>query len=170
MFSHRFALFLLLGATLSGCAALEAQSQPSITSISIDEATFEIADAAIYSNCLSLDLSVNGYSPPPGMDLQTVFPLAESFAIRTPGTHLALEPLPLGGGGGGGGDQDDGRVWLREHMMFSLATQVPDDTEVPLEVTVFLNPGFDHPDPLEYRMTVVASPGGGACPRPETTP
>ena len=169
MSSHlRHAFFSILAAALSGCAALTAESQRSITSISIDGATFEIADAAVYANCLSLDFSVSGYVPPPGRGLQTLFPIADTFAIRTPGASFVLDPIPMGGGGGGGGDQDDGRVWLREHMTFSLATQVPNDTRVPLDITVLLNQGFDHPEPLEFRMTVVASPGGGTCPLPET--
>ncbi len=141
----------------------------STSSVTLDGAIFEIADAAISSNCLSLAFAVRGYSPPSGALPQRGFPPAKSIAIRTSSPGVLLDADPLGGGGGGGGQDEDGRVWMRQEMFYSLSAPVPEDTEVPLEITVVLNEAFGRSEPLEYRVLVVAGPGGGLCPQPGAT-
>ena len=140
---------------------------PSTSSISFDRASFKIADAAISSNCLTLAFAVGGYSLPTGALPQHGFPPAKSITIRASSPGLLLEPIPLGGGGGGGGDDEDGRVWMRQETHYSLSAPVAEGVEVPLEITVVLNDDFGMSEPLEYRVLVIAGPGGGLCPRPE---
>ena len=69
--------------------------------------------------------------------------------------------------GGGGGNDEDGRVWMRQEMHYSLSAPVAEGVEVPLEITVVLNGDFGVSEPLEYRVPVIAGPGGGLCPRPD---
>jgi hypothetical protein len=167
----RFALQAgILSAFLAGCVSCAPQPKAPeafMSSVTLDGAVFEIADAAISSNCLSLVFSVRGFSPPPGSPPQYGVPPAKSIAIRAGIPELLSDPIPLGGGGGGGGNDEDGRVWMRQEMTYSLAAPVAPDTEVPLEITVLLNDDFRRPEPLEYRVPVVAGPGGGLCPQPE---
>jgi len=160
----------LLTAFVTGAVACTSQANPpvaSTSSVTLNGAIFEIADAAISSNCLTLAFAVGGYSPPAGALPQHGFPPAKSIVIRTSSPGVLLEPIPLGGGGGGGGDDEDGRVWMRQEMHYSLSAPVTQGTEVPLEITVVLNDDFGMSEPLEYRVILVAGPGGGLCPRPE---
>jgi len=156
---------LILG--LVGCLPQAKTPEPSTSSISLDGASFKIADAAISSNCLTLAFAVGGYSLPPGALPQHGFPPAKSITIRASSPGLLLDPIPLGGGGGGGGNDEDGRVWMRQEMHYSLSAPVAEGVEVPLEITVVLNDDFGMSEPLEYRVSVIAGPGGGLCPRPE---
>jgi hypothetical protein len=160
----------LLAAFLLGCVSCAPQGEkpdPSVSSITLNGAVFEIADAAISSNCLSLAFAVRGYTPPIGALPQHGFPPAKSIAIQASIPGLLSDPMPLGGGGGGGGNEEDGRVWMRHELAYSLGAPVLQDTEVPLEITVVLNEDFGMPEPLKYRVDVVAGPGGGLCPLPE---
>jgi len=152
------------------CAPQGEDLEASISSITLNGAVFEIADAAISSNCLNLAFAVRGYSPPIGALPQHGFPPAKSIAIQAGIPGLLSDPMPLGGGGGGGGNDEDGRVWMRQELAYSLGTPVIQDTEVPLEITVVLNDDFGIPEPLKYRVAVFAGPGGGLCPQPEPAP
>jgi hypothetical protein len=151
-----------------GCGSRADLKASSVSSITLEGADFKIADAAISSNCLTLIFAVDGYTPPPDAHPQYGFPPAKSMTIGTSAPDIVLDPMPLGGGGGGGGNDEDGRVWMRQEMHYSLATPVAQDTQVPLEISVVLNDDFGVSDPLEYRVLVVAGPGGGLCPRPES--
>jgi hypothetical protein len=167
--NHRWTVALLaLALYLGGCTLGPSTAPPLVSSITIDGTDFAIRDAAIASDCLSLVFAVNGYTPPPGTDPQRAFPPAESFAIRAIEPDLALNPVPLGGGGGGGGE--DGRVWMEQEMHYALAEAVPEKTEVTLEILATLNAAFGQPAPLEYRIGIVAGPGGGRCAALEAAP
>jgi len=163
----RAGLLTALVVGLVSCAPQGEAPEASVSSITLDGVVFEIADAAISSNCLSLAFAVRGYSPPMGALPQHGFPPAKSIVIRTSIPGMLPDLMPLGGGGGGGGNEEDGRVWMRQEMTYSLGAPVTQDTEVPLEITVVLNEDFGRPESLEYRVPVVAGPGGGLCPQPE---
>lgn len=160
----------LLAAVLLSCVSCAAQGkdlEASVSSIALKGAVFEIADAAISSNCLNLAFAVRGYSPPIGALPQHGFPPVKSIAIQASIPGLDSDPKPLGGGGGGGGNDEDGRVWMRQELAYSLGATVIQGTDVPLEITVVLNDDFGMPEPLKYRVAVVAGPGGGLCPQAE---
>jgi hypothetical protein len=89
---------LVLG--LAGCLPQAKTPEPSTSSISLDGASFKIADAAISSNCLTPAFAVGGYSLPPGALPQHGFPPAKSITVRASPPGLHLDPIPLGGGGG----------------------------------------------------------------------
>ena len=115
---------LVLG--LVGCLPQAKTSDPSTSSIAVDGASFRIADAAISSNCLTLAFAVGGYSLPAGALPQHGFPPAKSITIHASSPGLLLDPIPLGGGGGGGGNDEDGRVWMRQEVHYSLGEPVPE--------------------------------------------
>jgi hypothetical protein len=168
---HRLSpALLLLAVGMGACTTWPGVPEGLVSSVTIDGAEFAISDAAISSDCLSLVYTVSGYTPPTGTDPQRAFPPVESFTIHALEPDLSLDPVPLRGGGGGGGDTEDGRVWMRQEMLFSLATVVPEDSEVTLEVLATLNEAFGRAEPLEYKIAVVAGPGGGACSIPEAAP
>jgi len=160
----RTGLLAALLLSVVACAPQGEKPEASVSSVELDGAVFEIADVALSSNCLSLAFAVRGYSPPIGAPAQHGFPPAKSIAIQACIPGLISDPMPMGGGGGGGGNDEDGRVWMRQEMTYSLAAPVPQDTEVPLKITVVLNEDFGRSEPLEYRVPVVAGPGGGLCP------
>ncbi len=164
-----FSAGLLAALLLSSisCAPQGEKPEASVSSVNLDGAVFEIADAAISSNCLSLAFAVRGYSPPIGALPQHGFPPAKGIAVQASIPGLLSDPVPLGGGGGGGGNDEEGRVWMRQEMTYSLGAPIAQDTEVPLEITVVLNEAFGWSEPLEYRVLVVAGPGGGLCAQPE---
>jgi hypothetical protein len=51
---------------------------------------------------------------------------------------------------------------MRQEIHYSLSAPVAEGVEVPLEITVVLNDAFGWSEPLEYRVPVVAGPGGAA--------
>jgi len=165
-FAFKAGLLTALVLVVAACTPRVETPAASTSSVIMDGAVFEIADAAISSNCLSLAFAVRGYVPPPGALPQHGFPPAKSIAIRASSPGALLDPVPLGGGGGGGGQDEDGRVWMRQEMFYSLSAPVPENTQVPLEITVVLNEDFGSSAPLLYRIPVVAGPGGGLCPQP----
>ena len=148
----------------TGCEAPRGTSQTQVSPQELNGAIFEVEDAALASNCLSMTLAVRGFRPPSGTDPRTYFPPAKSVNLRvlTPDGELAAEPL--GGGGGGGGDEEDGRVWMQQQILYSLAASVAEGQEVTVEVTVALDDDFNSPDPLTFELPLVAGPGGGSCP------
>ena len=150
---------------LVSCAPQGEKPEASVTSVTLDGAVFEIADVALSSNCLSLAFAVRGYSPPMGALAQHGFPPAKCISFQASIPGQLSDPMPLGGGGGGGGNDQDGRVWMRQEMTYSLEAPVAQDTEVPLKITVVLNEDFGRSEPLEYQVSVVAGPGGGLCPK-----
>jgi hypothetical protein len=159
--------------TVAGLAALLASSTgcrggggpgSQVTAMEIDGAAFEVADAAVSSNCLSMTFAVRGFLPPPGVDPQTFFPPAKSIDIRLIAPGGELSARPLGGGGGGGGNEEDGRIWMEQGALYSLSGSVPEGEEVTVNLVVSLDDDFAAAEPLEFRVPVVAGPGGGTCP------
>jgi hypothetical protein len=98
------------------------------------------------------------------MDPQALLPPARSLEVRLVTRGEELQALASGGGGGGGGDEDDGRIWLEQRAMYSLPRAIPEQQEVVLEITAVLDEDFQIAEPLTYRVSLVAGPGGGTCP------
>jgi hypothetical protein len=153
---------LLLATT--GCKGTGGDPGPGVSAIDVNGAKFEIADAAVASNCLSMAFAVRGFRPPPGVDPQAYFPPAKSIDIQVLTHGGELGARALGGGGGGGGNQEDGRIWMQHRMLYSLEGSVPEGEVVTLDVTVVLDDDFERAEPLRYHISVVAGPGGGTCP------
>ncbi len=162
----RFGFLTLLTIAIFACSSPSGPSEVPTSSVTLDGAIFEITDAAISSNCLSLTFSVRGYASPADAFPQHGFAPATSIAIRSSIPGLLTDLMPLGGGGGGGGQGEDGRVWMRQEMQYALGAPVAEDTTVPLDITVVLNEAFGRSEALEFQVPVVAGPGGGFCPHP----
>lgn len=156
--SVTFLSFLLATAGCTG-ASLPVDA---VSAIQIDGATFEIGDAAVASNCLSMTFAVRGNTPSPEMDPQLFFPPAKGIQVNVVALagHLAGRPL---GGGGGGGDEEDGRVWMEQQLLYSLDGPVSEGEEVTLEIMLTLDDDFGRTEPLQFRIPLVAAPGGGIC-------
>lgn len=156
----------LLTIWMFACSSPAGSAEVSSSSVTIDGAVFEIADVAISSNCLTIAFSVRGYEPPSASFRQQGFPPAESMTVVSDPPSRLSDPVFLAGGGGGGGQEEDGRLWMRQEMHYALRAPIPEGTEVPLDITVVLNEAFEMSEPLEFRVPVVAGPGGGSCPYP----
>jgi hypothetical protein len=109
---------------ISGCGSLPRDPAPAVSAIELDGAVFEIADAAIASNCLSITLRVRGFRPEPGIEPRAYFPPAKQIVIRVDTPDSELTAAPLGGGGGGGGDEEDGRIWMEQQILHSLSASL----------------------------------------------
>lgn len=160
-------LIPVLVAAASGCQAIAESVDSQVTSLERQGARFEISDAAVYSNCLTLAFAVRGFRPPPGLEPQEFFPPATRIDIEASTPDGPLEVLPTGGGGGGGGgggDEADGRIWMEQRIEQTLAQPVPEGEEVTLVITATLDEDFASNEPLTYRLTVRTGPGGGSCP------
>ena len=157
------ALAVLPGAIV-GCQRVGADSDVHDIVQLEDRATVQIADAAVYSNCVSLTLSVRGFRPPLGADPQAYFPPAKAIDLQVVSLDGGLAARPLGGGGGGGGDEEDGRIWMEQQGLYSLDESVPEGQEVTLEALVTLDDDFGRGEPLRFEIPLVAGPGGGSCP------
>lgn len=160
---HVAVLAMLLGG-ITGCEGLGIDPGMQNSSQLEDGAIVQIVDAAVYSNCLSMTLSVRGFRPSPGVDPQAYFPPAKSIDLQVVSSGGELTARPLGGGGGGGGDEEDGRIWMEQQGLYSLEESVPEGEEVSLEAIVALDDDFGSPEPLEFQIPLVAGPGGGSCP------
>jgi hypothetical protein len=164
MKSFRVSALMVAAAVSAACTTNGSLSDTDVTSTRLNGATFEISDAAVYSNCLSLAFAVRGFRPPAGMDPQALLPPAKSLEVRLVTRGEEFQALASGGGGGGGGDEDDGRIWLEQRAMYSLPRAIPEQQEVVLEITAVLDEDFQIAEPLTYRVSLVAGPGGGTCP------
>lgn len=129
-----------------------------------DGSTIKIMDAAVYSNCLNMTLSVRGFQPPPGIEPQAFIPLAESIDLRVISTGEEIGVRPVGGGGGGGGGEEGVRIWITQEGLYKLDEPVAEGEAVTLVAVVKLDQDFGRTDPLRFQMPLIASPGGGSCP------
>jgi hypothetical protein len=152
-----------LSLAASACSIPRPNTASDISSIPLAGARFEITDAAVYSNCLSLGFKVRAFQPPADSDPQAFFPPARTIDVTVTTPEGVVAARLLGGGGGGGGNEDDGRLWMEQRGLYSLPRSVPEGTEVTLEITAVLEQTFEHPDPLLFRITLLAGPGGGTC-------
>jgi hypothetical protein len=126
-------------------------------------ARFQIEDAAVYSNCLTVAFAVRGFRPPTGLQPHAFLPPARSIDVTviTPDGELLAEPLP--GDQASQGNEEDGRIWLLQHAEYSLPREIPLDQEVVLEVTAILDQDFQSAQPLSYRFSVVSSSDPSSC-------
>ena len=127
-------------------------------------ARFQVEDVAIYSHCLTLAFAVRGFRPPTGLQSHAFLPPARSITVRviTPDGEILAQPL--GSDEVNQGNEDEGRIWLRQHAVYSLPREVPSDQEVILEVTVILDQDFQSAQPISYHFSAVSSPGTSSCP------
>jgi hypothetical protein len=51
-------------------------------------------------------------------------------------------------------------------MHYALKTPIPEDTIVPLDVRIVLDDEFVMSEELQFKISVLAGPGGGSCPYP----
>jgi hypothetical protein len=156
------ALVTLLVA-IAGCGGVGTNPELQVSSQLIDGATFEIADVAVYSNCLSITFSVRGFRPASGVDPQAYFPPAKTIGIQVSSSEGELGARLLGGGGGGGGNEEDGRLWMEQEGLYLLEDTVPEGAEITVHATVALDDDFGSPEPLRFQIPIIAGPGGGDC-------
>jgi hypothetical protein len=126
--------------------------------------SFQIEDAAVHSNCVSLAFAVRGFNPPTGLQPHAFLPPAKSIEVRVIAPDGELIAEPLGGDDGDRGSEGDGRIWLRQHAAFFLPREIPQDQEVALEVTASLDEDFQTALPLSYRFSIVSGPATSSCP------
>ncbi len=166
-----FATLFLIG--IVACSSSKGTAEVDVSAITIDGVIYEITDAAIASNCLSLTFSVRGYTPQADNFPRRGFMPIKDIVIQSSNSELLYDLKPLWGGGGGGGwgagweKDDDGRVWMEQEMHYALKSPIPEDTIVPLDIRIVLDDEFDMSEALEFKIPVVAGPGGGSCPYPE---
>ena len=153
-------------ASLAACGRGGGQGSQ-VTAREIEGATFEIANAAVSSNCLRLSFAVRGFLPPVAIDPQAFFPPAKGIDVQVVAPGGGLSASLLGGGGGGGGDEADGRIRMKQGALYSLSGSVQEGEEVMLDLVVLPADDFATSDLLELRVPVVAGPGGGTCPQVE---
>lgn len=125
---------------------------------------FQIEDAAIYSNCLTLVFAVRGFHLPSGLSPDALFPPARNIDVRVVTPDDALLAEPLGDGGGQHGTEQNGKIWLQQFALYSLPREIPEGQEVALEVTVTLDEDFQSGQPLFYLVPVISGPSPGSCP------
>lgn len=125
---------------------------------------FQIEDAAVYGNCLTVAFAVRGFRPPTGLQPLAFLPPARSIDVRltTPDGELLAEPL--GGYDAEQGNEGDGRIWLQQRAAYHLPREIPPGQEVALEVTAILDADFQTAQPLSYRFSVVSGAGASSCP------
>jgi hypothetical protein len=168
----RLCLIALLMVGIAACSSSDAGVGSSISSVTLDGVIYEITDAAIASNCLSLTFSVRGYTPQTDDFPRRGFMPIKDIVIRSSNSEQINDLRPLWGGGGGGGwgagweKDEDGRVWMEQEMHYALKTPIPEDTIVPLDVRIVLDDEFVMSEELQFKISVLAGPGGGSCPYP----
>jgi hypothetical protein len=164
--------FVLLMIGITACSSSEGTAEVGLSVITVDGVMYEINDAAIASNCLSLTFSVRGYMPQTDDFPRRGFMPIKDIVIRSSNSEQINDLRPLWGGGGGGGwgagweIDEDGRVWMEQEMHYALKTPILEDTIVPLDVRIVLDDEFEMSEALEFKIFVVAGPGGGYCPYP----
>jgi hypothetical protein len=168
----RFAFIVLLMIGIVGCSSSKGTAQLEKSAVNVDGVIFEITDAAISSNCLSLTFSVRGYTPSTDGFPRRGFMPIKDIEIQSSISGLLDDLVPLWGGGGGGGwgagwgAEAGGRVWMEQEMHYALKAPIAEDTLVPLDITVVLDDDFGMSEAFEFYVTVSAGPGGGLCPYP----
>lgn len=125
---------------------------------------FQIEDAAVFSNCVTLTFAVRGFHPPTGLPTHAFLPPARTINVRVLAPEGELLGERFGADQGNHGNEGDGRVWLQQHAQYSLPREIPRDQELALEVIAILDEDFQTAQPLSYRFSVVSGPATRSCP------